>query len=114
MTITTISTDQLLESLAHDAGLHLLNVQGNRVFAGDLIPGSRHVPVEMIEYGTATVPKDVPIVTYSSGPDCPHSRTAAERLVVLGYRDVRVYAGGVDEWKASGGRIVRPERPPAA
>ena len=48
------------------------------------------------------LPKNAEIVVYCGGPKCPQSRMAAEKLVKLGYEGVRVYGGGLDEWKAAG------------
>ena len=48
------------------------------------------------------MPKDAEIVVYCGGPKCPQSRMAAEKLVKLGYENVRAYEGGLEEWKAAG------------
>jgi len=46
---------------------------------------------------------DAPLVVY--GEDEADGARAAERLGEIGYRDVRVLAGGVDGWRADGGEL---------
>jgi hypothetical protein len=46
------------------SGLHLLNVQTDQFFIGELIPGSRRVPLDTIAPGAPDLPKDAAIVTY--------------------------------------------------
>jgi len=48
------------------------------------------------------LPKNAEIVVYCGGPKCPQSRMAADKLVKLGYANVRAYDGGLEEWKAAG------------
>ena len=38
--LRTLSTQELQQGLDRDGGLHVLNVQTDRFFAGELIPGS--------------------------------------------------------------------------
>jgi rhodanese-related sulfurtransferase len=39
---------------------------------------------------------------YCANLECANSDLAAERLLALGYHDVRVYAGGKADWVAAG------------
>lgn len=107
--IESVTTGDLQQRLDRDDGLHLLNVQTNGSFVGELIPGSRRIPLDVIEHGTQTLPKDTEIVTYCGGPECSQSREAAGRLSAIGYTNVRVYVDGLAGWKASGGAVVRPQ-----
>ena len=61
------------------------------------------MPLDKIgsEVRAMNLPKNAEIVVYCGGPKCPQSRMAAEKLVKLGYEDVRVYEGGLEEWKAA-------------
>jgi rhodanese-related sulfurtransferase len=45
---------------------------------------------------------DTEIVVYCANPTCKSSVEVAKRLLELGYRNVRHYAGGKDEWRAAG------------
>jgi rhodanese-related sulfurtransferase len=48
------------------------------------------------------LPRDSEIVVYCGGPTCPQSRLAAEKLLKLGFGNVRAYEDGLEEWKAAG------------
>jgi rhodanese-related sulfurtransferase len=75
--VRIISTDELQRRLDRDNGLHLLNVQTGRSFTGELIPGSRRLPVDRIGAQPFAVSKDAEIVTYCAGSQCSESAEAA-------------------------------------
>ena len=66
--VHTISTRELQQGLDRDSGLHVLNLQTDRFFTGELIPGSRRITLNHIEQGTKHPSKDAKIVTYCAGP----------------------------------------------
>ena len=102
--IQTISTEQLHEKLQKQPGFEFWNVLTNEYFKGENISGSRHVPLDKVgaEVRESGIPKNTEIVVYCAGPHCPQSRMAAEKLVKLGYDNVRAYEGGLEEWKQAG------------
>jgi rhodanese-related sulfurtransferase len=51
---------------------------------------------------STNLPKSAGIVVYCGGLKCPQSRMAAEKLLKLGYENLRAYEGGLEEWKAAG------------
>ena len=110
----TVSTDELLRRLDRDSGLHLLNAQTGQWFTGELIPGSRRLPLDRIGAQSFALSKDAEIVTYCGGPQCSQSAEAARKLVALGYTNVAVYKEGLEGWKAAGNEIVAPQPLPAA
>ena len=112
--VRTLSTQELQQRLDRDSGLHVWNVQTSQWFSGELIPGSRRVPLDTIEHDTRSVSKDAEIVTYCGGPACPQSSEAARKLTDLGYTNVHVYKDGLEGWKAAGNEIVKPEPAPPA
>lgn len=112
--VRVLSTAELQQGLDRDSGLHVLNVQTDQFFTGELIPGSRRIPLDGIEQGVQTLPKDAAIVTYCAGPGCSQSTEAAQKLTELGYTDVRSYTDGLEGWKAAGNEIVSPQPAPAA
>ena len=65
---------ELQQGLDRDSGLHLLNVQTDQFFTGELIPGSRRVPLDVIGPGAPDLPKDAAIVTWESGKKKPQTR----------------------------------------
>lgn len=112
--VRTLSTAELQQGLDRDNGLHVLNVQTDQFFAGELIPGSRRVPLDALGPGALDLAKDAEIVTYCAGPACSQSTEAAHRLAELGYTNVRTYPDGLEGWKAAGNKIVSPQLVPAA
>ena len=103
----TISTEQLQQRLKQGNSLHLWNVLTDGYFKGEMIPGSRRVPLDTIgrEVSDAKSPKSEEIIVYCGGPTCPQSLQAAQKLTDLGYTNVRAYEGGLEEWKNAGNKI---------
>ena len=112
----TISTEELQQRLKQGNGVHLWNVLTDGYFKGDMIPGSRRVPLDTIgrEGSQAQSPKGEEIIVYCGGPTCPQSLQAAQKLTDLGYTNVRAYEGGLEEWKNAGNKIERFEQVHAA
>ena len=104
--VRTLTTLELQQGLDRDSGLHLLNVQTDQFFTGELIPGSRRVSLDTIAPGAPDLPKDASIVTYCAGPSCSQSLEAAHKLAELGYTNVRTYPDGLEGWKAAGNALV--------
>ena len=112
----TISTEQLQKRLEQGNSLHFWNVLTDGYFKGEMIPGSRRVPLDTIgrEVSDAKSPKDEEIIVYCGGPKCQQSLQAAQKLRDLGYTNVRAYEGGLEEWKNAGNKIERLEQASAA
>ena len=103
--IGVLTTAELQQDM-NRGSVHVLNVQTDKVFAGELIPGSRRVPLDAIGPGAPALAKDAEIVTYCGGPACSQSIDAAKKLTELGYTNVRAYREGLEGWKAAGNGIV--------
>lgn len=109
-----IGTTELRQRV--DAGPieHFWNVVVDEYYTGELIPGSRHVPLSRVgqEARRLGIPTDAEIVVYCNSPKCPkNSAQAAEKLEAFGYTNVLVFKGGLEEWKAAS---LPVERDPAA
>ena len=50
--------------------------------------------------------KSRPVLVYCSGEDCEDSKIVAKALIAMGY-SVAVYAGGWEEWSASGSPVEK-------
>ena len=109
--IRTITLDELTQQLQAGAVAQLWNVLTDDYYTGELIPGSRHVAVDRIgrELAALELPSDTAIVVYCSGPTCPNSGQAAEKLVAFGYTNVRAYKDGLEGWKGAGRPVDRVE-----
>ena len=112
--VSTISTEELQQRLEQDNSLHLWNVLTDGYFTGEMIPGSRRMPLDTIGVSEAKSPKGEEIIVYCGGPKCPQSLQAAQKLMNLGYTNVKAYEGGLEEWKNAGNRLERLERASAA
>jgi len=107
--IKTISIGELEEKLRAGGPFEFWNVLTDEYFGGELLPGSRRVPLDQVgrEAHEAKIAKDAEVVVYCAGPHCPQSGYAAEKLQSLGYTNVRAYEGGLEEWKAAGRDVER-------
>lgn len=114
--VKTISTEQLQQRLKEGNSLHFWNVLTDGFFKGDMIPGSRRVPLDTIglEGSQAQSPKNEEVIVYCGGPKCPQSLQAAQKLTDLGYTNVRAYEGGLEEWRNAGNQVERLEQASAA
>ena len=114
--VKTISTAELDARLREGGDLEFWNVLTDEYFKGELIPGSRRVPLDRVGRGAheAGLAKDAEVVVYCAGPHCPQSGYAAEKLQSLGYTNVRAYEGGLEEWKGLGREVARTEEPVTA
>lgn len=115
-TVNIISTTELDARLRENGDLQFWNVLTDEYFKGELIPGSRRVPLDRVgrEAHEANIAKDAEIVVYCAGPHCPQSGYAAEKLQTLGYTNVRAYEGGLEEWKNLGREVEHVHEPVAA
>ncbi len=113
--VRNVSSDELSRRLAAGRSPQVWNVLTSQYFTGELIPGSRRMPLDTIGREAVDVPKDTEIITYCGGPHCPQSTQAAQRLIELGYTNVRTYKEGLDGWKAAGHSVETLQEPaPAA
>jgi rhodanese-related sulfurtransferase len=73
------------------------------------LPGARNAPPDRIRDLAPVLirDKDTEVVTYCAGPTCNASTEAARELTALGYRNVRHYPGGKQEWAGAGLPIER-------
>jgi rhodanese-related sulfurtransferase len=97
-----ITINHLVELLRRRAIEEFWNVVADDDFTGELIPGSRRVPIDRMNREASRLPRDTAIVVYCSDARWPISRYASTELTLLGFRNVRVFEGGLAAWKASG------------
>lgn len=107
-TVKTITTGQVERKIRDDVGVHVWNVLTDEWFNGELIPGSRRVPLDRLDEAVtrSRVAKDAAIVVYCAGTHCSASRDAAQKLGELGYSNVEAFEGGLQDWKQAGHGVV--------
>lgn len=102
-TITTISRDELAASI-RTGDVVLVDALPESYFAQQHLPGAINLVVEDVatRAGELLPDKDAPIVTYCSNTACSNSGQVAAALESLGYRNVRKYAEGIQDWVEAG------------
>lgn len=105
-----ISRDELSRLVQSDSPPVLLEALGAAYFADAHLPGAVNMPPDQVDVlAPALIPdQDAPVVVYCSGT-CQNSEIAAQRLVDLGYTDVRVYLGGKEDWVEHGLPVLRSD-----
>jgi len=70
------------------------------------LPGALSLPLADLDNALPGFRSQIPfnrtVITYCSGFGCQDSFDLAMQLIQIGYRDVRVYEGGLPEWQAAG------------
>lgn len=100
---TLISRDELRAAI--DAGtVTIVDALGGDYYAQRHLPGAVALaPPDVDAQAAAVLPDlDAAIVTYCSNPACPNSGQVATRLATLGYRNVRKYRDGIEDWVGAG------------
>lgn len=84
----------------------VLDARAETFFGRGRVPGARNVPGEgegtALPDGVLALPRDRTLVVYCEGGDCLSSLALAKRLHDAGFRDIRVFGGGWEEWRGAG------------
>ena len=101
-----ITGDELKEESDGPGNLKLLFVLGEWQYSTAHIPGSANLPCSPDLYTSEETLKglepDDDIVVYCSNKTCWASIAVYHFLVSRGYRNVRRYAGGLEDWEHAG------------
>lgn len=66
------------------------------------LPGTLHVPhgleLSAIPRRLRDLPKDAPLILYCANPSCPASHIVFHKLLQLGYVNLLLYPGGLEDW----------------
>ena len=100
----TIKKEELKEKLDNKDKFKLVNTLSQWQYNAKHIPGSIHVGSH--EMAEEKLERDDDIVVYCSHKECSASQMAYHMLVSHGYKHVRRYEGGIDEWEESGFPLV--------
>jgi rhodanese-related sulfurtransferase len=100
----TISRQQLCELIERGGDIVLVDALSPVSFAASHLPGAVNIPpTDVDERAPRRIPDpDAEIVVYCQNPNCESSVEVGQRLLELGYRNVRHYPGGKDDWKDAG------------
>lgn len=99
--IGVIGKDQLKGMIEAGKKFYLLDVRGRDSFEQEHIAGAVSLPVEKLKLRlkVLNLSKSAELVTYCGGYMCNASLLAAEKLIQLGYKNIKRYEGGIKEWK---------------
>ncbi|GAA2831307.1 rhodanese-like domain-containing protein [Kitasatospora sp. CM 4170] len=102
--MTALITRDELAAAIEAGSVTVVDALGGEYYAQQHLPGAvALVRADVDRLAPALLPdRDAAIVTYCSNPACPNSGQVAERLVALGYTDVRKYREGIEDWTGAG------------
>lgn len=103
MTNTTITRDEL-QAAIQAGDVIVVETLGPQHYDDAHLPGAINIPhTEVARLAPQLLPdKAAAIVTYCANTACRNSEIAAAQLRSLGYRDVRKYAEGKEDWREAG------------
>ena len=87
----------------------LVETLGRDFYVGGHLPGALNITCATVDAAAAVLlpDRERAVVVYGSADRQP-PLAVARRLLELGYRDVRLYAGGKEEWAGSGLPLAYP------
>jgi rhodanese-related sulfurtransferase len=112
--VPTVTADELMRKLDAGQPFVLVDALAPMVYAHSHLPGAINLPPAAVDPLTVArrIPaRDTEIIVYCTSPECTDSRETSERLVALGYTNVRRYAGGKNEWRDAGLPLERAGKP---
>jgi rhodanese-related sulfurtransferase len=102
--IAEIGCRELWEKLERGDELVLVDALSPISYAAVRLPGAVNVsPRAVDDLAERLIPSlETEVVVYCANRGCDSSVDVAQRLVELGYRNVRHFAGGKQEWREAG------------
>jgi rhodanese-related sulfurtransferase len=95
-----------------DTTFFLINVLDSNFYEDCHIRGSINIPLDEIEAWAKNLNKDVRIVVYCASYTCPTALTAYMKLHDMGFVNIWVYEGGMNEWYHANLPVEGPCRQP--
>ncbi len=101
---TPITRDELKRKLDRGDDLVIVEALPPLYYQDSHLPGALNLPHDQVDaLASELLPdKNREIAVYCSNPACQNSSIAANRLAALGYRNVRKYAEGKQDWIDAG------------
>jgi len=114
VTVPTVTADELNRKLDDGEAFVLVDALAPMVYAHSHLPGAINLPSSNVDPDRVArrIPdRDTEIVVYCSSDDCDDSHVTAEKLLQLGYTNVKHYASGKNEWRDLGLPLERAGKP---
>lgn len=104
MALETITREELRSVLDSGRDVTVVDALGPSDYQESHLPGAINVPKDLVEERAPRLlpDKDAEIVVYCANTACQASRIAAEKLVALGYTNVKDYEAGKADWIEAG------------
>lgn len=102
--MTTLINRTELQALLADGAATLVDALPQSYYDQQHLPGAVNlVEGDVVDRAPGLLPElGATIVTYCSNASCGNSKAVARRLEKLGYRDVRTYPDGIQDWVEAG------------
>jgi rhodanese-related sulfurtransferase len=99
-----ITRDEIKQLLDERAPVTIVEALPEKYYKHSHLPGALNMPHDQTrELAPSLLPdKDALIVVYCANQACQNSTIASQELIALGYRNVREYAGGKQDWVDAG------------
>jgi rhodanese-related sulfurtransferase len=100
----TITREELAMKIERHDPIVIAEALPERYWRKEHLPGAVALPLDEVDARAERLFPDrtAAVVVYCADVECQNSHIAAERLVELGYADVRVYEGGKADWREAG------------
>jgi rhodanese-related sulfurtransferase len=100
LSMNLISGEELKQKIDRGDKFKLVNALGEWAFNAKHIPGS--INISKIEDAKKRLNPGDEIIIYCSNPSCIASIIGYQLLTNMGYKNVRRYAGGIEDWQNAG------------
>ena len=102
--MTTTITRNELQSLLATGNATVIDALPKSYYDQQHLPGAINLVEGDVDRCAPQLLPDLAatLVTYCSNPACGNSKAVARRLERLGYRDVRTFTGGIQDWVEAG------------
>lgn len=102
-----IDTSRLKDLLSGKQGpCVLIDVRSPAKFQQAHLPGAINIPLPQLLAADPRLAQAKHIVVYASGWRDYLAPAAAKKLLALGYVNVHLYRGGLEQWQADGGQLI--------
>ncbi len=102
--IPVITREELKAKMEGKDDFVLVEVLDATAYLMSHLPGAINLPLARFDelVGSVLPDKSAEIVVYCATPTCHASDEAAQRLIEMGYTNVKDYAGGKQDWFNAG------------
>ncbi len=88
----------------------IVDVRSAAQYAQGHLPNAIHIPLAELDYRDARLGNADAVVVYAGGWTEFLSPAAAKKLLAMGYKNIYDFRGGIEIWKAYGGKLTTPQK----